>query len=140
MINKGSIEKSLSDLINSPYAGTQMDVFYKGQVILQAFNQSDAKNWDSDLLLNKEGGIILNLFFNKNKRNNKENYLRFKKSPFYKDFMFEEMNKGRVHSYSCPISKNVSTRDLANRIIEIIVEVYEIEEKEPLEILVRAFN
>jgi len=140
MLNGNSLERSLRDLINSRYPKTQMDVFYEGQVILQVFNQSDVRNWSFELPLNKEGGVIVNLFFNNGKRNNVNNYSRFKTTSFYKDFIHIAMNKGKVNSYYLPISRNLQTEEIANRLVEIILEVYEIQKDEPLEILVRSFD
>jgi hypothetical protein len=137
MINDNSIEQSLEDLMNSHYPKTQMDVFYKGQIVLQVFNQSDVKKWSIELPLNEEGGMVINLFFHKNKEDNHE---RFKRADFYSDFSLKKLNKGKVNSYYVPISKNVPYKEISNRLQKIILEVYDIEKEEPLEILVRAFN
>ncbi|MCB9352835.1 MAG: hypothetical protein H6573_35930 [Lewinellaceae bacterium] len=53
---KNTIENSLKSLITSQFPKTQMDVFHKGLVVLQVFNQSDVKNWSFDIPLNEEGG------------------------------------------------------------------------------------
>lgn len=137
MINESNLERALKDLMNSRYAKTQMDIFYKGKIAVQVFNQSDVKKWDFGLFLNEEGGVVLNLFFHKKKV---DSHLKFKKSTFYNDFSLRKMNGGKVDSYYSSISKNVPSKVVANRIIKIIIEVYEIEEDEPLEILVRSFD
>ncbi|MCB9350174.1 MAG: hypothetical protein H6573_22085 [Lewinellaceae bacterium] len=136
---KNTIENSLKSLITSQFPKTQMDVFHKGLVVLQVFNQSDVKNWSFDIPLNEEGGIVLNLFFNKNKKNNKENYSRFEESPFFKDFIFVELNRGKIKSFYSPIPRATPIGEIARMINTIISQVYQIGPGEPLDILVRAF-
>lgn len=136
---KNSIENFLKSLITSKYPKTQMDVCHKGQVILQVFNQTDAKEWRFDLPLNEEGGVILNLFFNKSKNNNEENYSRFKETSFFNDFLLVEMNKGKIKSFYLPISSSIPIREIAQMINKVIFQVYQIDADEPFDILVRAF-
>lgn len=140
MINQSSLEVCLKDLVNSKFPKTQMDVFYKGQVVLHVFNQSDVRTWSFKLPLHEEGGIVINLFFNDRKQNNEENHQRFKSSSFSNDFILRKMHRGKISSYYLPVSKSVSLKNAANDIIEMLSTVYEIEADEPLEIFVRVYN
>ena len=45
-----------------------MDVFHKGLVVLQVFNQSDVKNWSFDIPLNEEGDSFKFVFQQKIRR------------------------------------------------------------------------
>jgi hypothetical protein len=139
MTEKSGIEQSLRELLASSYPRTQMDVHYRGQVVLQVFNQSDAKNWGHDLFLNNEGGIVVNLFFNQKKNNNEGNLARFKSSVFYGNFQLIEMNKGRVQSYYWAISSSIPVNKISEMIERIIIEVYSIEENTYYEIFLRVF-
>lgn len=140
MTNQSSLEKCLKDLVNSNFPKTQMDVFYKGQVVLHVFNQSDVSTWNFKLPLHEEGGIVINLFFNDRKLDNEENHQRFKGASFFGDFILRKMHRGKISSYYLPVSKSVSQKNAANSIIEILSTVYQIEADEPLEIFVRVYS
>jgi hypothetical protein len=127
------------ELINSKYPKTQIDIHFEQQVVLHVFNQSDAKNWSINVPLDKEGGILINLFFNQNKKNNSQNFMRFEKCEFYQDFTLIEMNKGKVLAYYAPVSKLVSISDAAMKICRIIIEVYDLNKFDPLDIYVRIY-
>jgi hypothetical protein len=139
MTEKSGIEQSLRELLARSSPRTQMDVHYHGQVVLQVFNQSDAKNWGHDLSLNNEGGIVVNLFFNQKKNNNDDNLLRFKSSVFFRNFQLIEMNKGRVQSYYWSIPGSIPVNKISEMIERIIIEVYGIEEDTYYEIFLRVF-
>jgi hypothetical protein len=139
MKNENSIKQGLMELINSKYPKTQIDIHFEQQVVLHVFNQSDAKNWSINVPLDKEGGILINLFFNQNKKNNSQNFMRFEKCEFYQDFTLIEMNKGKVLAYYAPVSKLVSISDAAMKICRIIIEVYDLNKFDPLDIYVRIY-
>ena len=132
-------EEYVRSLVNSKYPRTQLDVFYKKQIVLQVFNIEDVKRWDSGIknLLNHEDGILIEVSFNKNKNNNKENFNRFKSRS---DFSFfskfkEDSNVSFFRSFSSPIE----VRKVSNYLSDLVLEVYEIESSESVEFLVHAF-
>ncbi|MEZ5045306.1 MAG: hypothetical protein R2828_35755 [Saprospiraceae bacterium] len=134
-----SLEEFIGSLKNSKSPRTQMDVFYEEQIVMQVYNQYDVKNWDMELpeTLYKEGGILVELSFNKNKRNNKANLERFKEAHFFSEFvLFEE---GITESYFLPISSLVSDKAIERKISEIIYSVYNLEKSDQLDVLVRSF-
>ena len=134
-----SLFSALTDLVNSPYPRSQLEIFHQGQVLLQVFNQNDVKKWDLALPTNQEGGVMVNVFFNKNKRNNGQNYSRFSKSPLFGLFTLHEYQKGRVKSFFMPVSKQKSIRETAFLIQKILLEIYELPNDTPLDIFVRAY-
>jgi hypothetical protein len=131
-------EGFLLDLMNSPYPKTQMDVFCNGEIIIQAFNQADAKSWGFELPLSPDGGILLNLFFHKGKA---EKHERFKKLPYLKEFNLVKLDKERVYSYYLVVSSKVAVATIAMKIDQIVNDMCEIEQSvNSIEVYVRAFR
>lgn len=140
MGNIPALENSLLKLISSRYPKTQLDILWNGQVVIQVFNQSDVKKWSYPLPLNQEGGIVVNLFFHKTKRNNQDNYIRFKGLDIFDQFTLRKMDKGRLMAFYLPISNKINTEEMSDTVSNLLFDVYGIDFKSPLEFYVRSFN
>ena len=140
MSNIPGLENSLLKLISSRYPKTQLDILWNGQVVLQVFNQSDVKKWNYQMPLNEEGGIVLNLFFHKTKRNNQDNHIRFKGLDIFDQFILRKMDKGRLMAFYLPISIMANTVKMSETISNLLFDVYGIDFKSPLEFYVRSFS
>lgn len=131
-------EGFLSDLINSPYPKTQMDVLCKGMIVLQVFNQADAMNWGFELPMHPKGGLLINLFFHKGKSKMHE---RFKDLPYSREFTLVKLDKDRVDSYYLAISSEVKLMEVALRLDQIVKDMCENEiDINSIEVYVRAFR
>lgn len=103
----------------------QLDFFRdNGQVLIQIFKQRDVLTWGLDIDLVDSNGLIIELAFNKAKKSNKQNYIRFTESEIFKNFTYCE--KGRENSYFAGIPSKWSTKEIYNFISKIINEIYDI--------------
>jgi len=104
----------------------QLDFFREnGQVLLQIYKQRDVTKWKWGIDLTDNEGFILNLTFNSQKTQNKENLKRFTTSQKFKDF--KSIKLFNQNSFFRGISEKKSTTETANYIIELIGEVYNID-------------
>lgn len=133
------IEKYVESLVYSKHPRTQLDVFYKKQIILQAFNIEDVKKWEGEIknLLNHEDGILIELAFNKNKKNNESNLKRFKSHSEFS--CFSEFKEGRNISFFRSFPAPIEFKKISKYISDLILEVYEIPSSESVDFLVHAF-
>ena len=93
--------------------GTQLDLFREnGQVIIQIYKQRDVLTWGLEIYLDDPDGLVLEVLFNKAKKNNNENYARFIKSELFKHFA--KINSIKEDSYFAVISSGWSTDKILN--------------------------
>ncbi len=125
------IENHLKNLMSAKYTNAQFDIHHtNGQVLMQVFNQSDVKLWNLPVELDfyKDGGIVIDLTFNKHKDDNTKNFKRFQTAPFYEKFILLEEGK-TVKSYFHTIPNTVSLTLLADTLLNILQTVYDLRTK-----------
>lgn len=133
------IKKHLNKFLKSNYNNTQMDVYLNENVIMQIYNSTNVKKWGIvDMEIPNEEGIIIDLTFNNNKKNNKENVNRFLSSLAYNRFQKVNLDGGEVYfMYLSVINNNLN--DLSGELRSILKEVYNLDETTIIEISVDAY-
>lgn len=138
-MNIEATKRSLNNLIESDYETTQMDIFYRKQVALQIFKLSNIVNWEIHPPIENIGqeGILLQLAFNSNKRNNKSNYNRFIQHPMSKLFKYVDEEWAKCFYYSIELPIDISST--SETVVDLLKHTYKPNWFRPFKILVRAF-
>jgi len=109
--------------------GTQLDLFREnGQVIIQIYKQRDVLTWGLEIYLDDPDGLVLEILFNKAKKNNNENYARFIKSELFNHFA--KINSIKEDSYFAVISSSWSTDKILNFVNEVVTYIYDLNNSE----------
>ena len=134
-----TLKQFINSLRKSRYPKTQMDIVYEKQIVLQMFNQKDLDNWELKVPItsDEDGGVLIALSFNEEKIGNEQNFDRFFRTSFFKDFV--SLTHDNTESYFLAYSNSMADSDIAEKVKNILRQVYLIEDKTPLEVFVRAF-
>ena len=120
----------LSTFIQSTESNLQLDFYSRNQIILQIYKLNDVKNWNYGIENYISYDLVVELTFNKNKIENKENKQRLLKSEIYSDFI--KIDTVETDSYWSGINKKLSINLVYLRIQDIINTVYDLKD-EPVE-------
>ena len=123
--------------VKSKEENVQLDIFRQnGEVLLQIYKQKDAINWNLGVELDDINGYVAELYFNKGKTNNENNFIQFQKSSLFEEF---KRPKNSNEQYYYEISSTLSKRDIENVILHILNSAYNLENEEVF-IRVSKFN
>ncbi|WP_282777918.1 hypothetical protein [Phaeodactylibacter xiamenensis] len=127
------------DLRHSKYPKTQMDIYYDKQLVLQLFNQKDINSWELKIPIipDKNGGVLIALSFNKEIIDDEQNFDRFFKSPFFKSSVL--LSHSGAESYFIAYPSSMSDNAIAEKVKNILNQVYLIDDSAELAVYVRAF-
>jgi len=121
-----SLEEVLVKFLNMNDKGMQLDLFRddEGSLVIQLFKGSDVKKWSYNFEVKNDSDIIFNIFFNKNKKNNYENYERLINSDWDNDFIFFDRKDQGVHLACYNFALN--SQKLHEKIERIVYDLYNI--------------
>lgn len=82
------MSKSVEFFLSTKEPKIQLDILRNNrQILIQVYKQKDIINWKNTFSITDLEGFVLLIHFHKNKTNNSENFIRFKNSELYNDFV-----------------------------------------------------
>ena len=119
----------LEILKNNKEPNAQLDIFRdNGQVLIQIYKQRDVLTWGLDIKLEDTEGIVIEILFNKIKKNNNANYLRFINSELFTHFI--KIDNVKHDTWFAVFSSKWQTEEIFNFIINLINDVYKLKNSE----------
>lgn len=123
------MNSNLDFLINTFFSSKERDLqldFFRsnGQVLLQVYKQYDVNKWDLEFNSTDKNATVLEICFHRDKTDNKENFDRFCKSDYCKDFLELEKN-----SYFYRIESTTSSEKVKDFLLKLIFSIYKLEDK-----------